>query len=285
MADHFSSVLGKAHQQPHRPRLQPGGRSVSRNLTGTPDQRARRRFEALSWLGVPCAILSEIFRVFQSRFRTSWTSSGYRKPAVRHVQEDDGLLPCRLHANQRRKEDMDDRRFWTVAVWKTKRLVGNLSGRAGCRRRGPSAGLHFIWMGYSPLDRRRSPGPHAAEHGGTATYILGVLLHFFIAFSAAAIYYAASRRLAFLTEHALVCGIFYGVAVELVMRLVVLPLSALHARGPYELRDMILGLLVHMVTVGLPISFSVRWFGPIDKRPLSSISTQPASYQSSSSSL
>ena len=128
-------------------------------------------------------------------------------------------------------------------------------------------------------------GPHAAEHGGTATYILGVLLHFFIAFSAAAIYYAASRRLAFLTEHALVCGIFYGVAVELVMRLVVLPLSALHARGPYELRDMILGLLVHMVTVGLPISFSVRWFGQIDTRSLSSISTQPASYQSSSSSL
>jgi len=32
-----------------------------------------------------------------------------------------------------------------------------------------------------------------AFHGGNATYALGVLLHFFLAFSAATIYYAASR--------------------------------------------------------------------------------------------
>jgi len=99
-----------------------------------------------------------------------------------------------------------------------------------------------------------------AFDGGIATYVLGVFLHFFIAFSAAAIYYAASRRLGFLKEHPLVCGLFFGAAVELVMRLIVLPLSALHARGPYELHDLIQGLLVHMVVVGLPISFSIRWF-------------------------
>ena len=99
-----------------------------------------------------------------------------------------------------------------------------------------------------------------AFHGGRGTYILGVLLHFFIASSAAAIYYAASRRLAFLKEHPLVCGLFFGIAVELVMRLIVLPLSALHARGPYQLYDLMLGLLVHMFVVGLPISYSVRWF-------------------------
>ena len=99
-----------------------------------------------------------------------------------------------------------------------------------------------------------------ALHGGAATYALGVLLHFFIAFSIAAIYYAASRRLEFLTEHPLVCGLCYGAAVELVMNLVVLPLSALHARGPYELYDLILGLLVHMVVVGLPVAFSIRRF-------------------------
>ena len=99
-----------------------------------------------------------------------------------------------------------------------------------------------------------------ALHGGAGTFLLGVLLHFFIACSAAAIYYGASRRLTFLTEHPLVCGLFFGAAVEDVMNLVVLPLSALHARGPYELRDLIQGLLVHMVVVGLPISYSVRRF-------------------------
>ena len=71
---------------------------------------------------------------------------------------------------------------------------------------------------------------------------------------------AASRRLRFLTEYPLVCGLFYGMAVENVMNLVVLPLSALHARGPYELHDLILGLVVHAIVIGLPISYSVRWF-------------------------
>jgi hypothetical protein len=99
-----------------------------------------------------------------------------------------------------------------------------------------------------------------AFQGGAGTYILGVLLHFFIALSAAAVYYAASIRLVFLKEHPLVCGLFFGGAVQEVMNLVVLPLSALHARGPYKLHDLILGLVVHMVVIGLPISFSVRRF-------------------------
>jgi Na+/alanine symporter len=97
-----------------------------------------------------------------------------------------------------------------------------------------------------------------AFHGGAGTYVLGVALHFFIACSAAAVYYVASRRLAFMREHPLVCGLFFGAAVEDVMRFIVLPLSALHSKGPYKLRDLILGLIVHMVVVGLPISFSVR---------------------------
>jgi hypothetical protein len=99
-----------------------------------------------------------------------------------------------------------------------------------------------------------------AFHGGARTYVLGVALHFFIACSAAAVYYAASLRLGFMKEHPLVCGLFFGAAVEEVMSLIVLPLSALHSRGPYTLHDLILGLLVHMVVVGLPISYSVRRF-------------------------
>jgi len=94
-----------------------------------------------------------------------------------------------------------------------------------------------------------------------SVYILGVFLHFLIACTAAAVYYGASRRLRFLTQQALVCGLFFGIAVELTMSFIVLPLSALHATGPYQYRDLVQGLLVHMVLVGLPISFSVRRFG------------------------
>lgn len=99
-----------------------------------------------------------------------------------------------------------------------------------------------------------------AMRGGPWTYALGVFLHFFIALSVATIYYLASRRLSFLQEHPLVCGLFYGMAVELVMNLIVLPLSALHARGPYKLHDLLQGLIVHMFLIGLPISFSIRRF-------------------------
>src|SRR5258708_21521326 len=66
-----------------------------------------------------------------------------------------------------------------------------------------------------------------AFHGGAGTYALGVFLHFFIATSAAAVYYGASVKLTFMREHPLVCGLAFGAAVEEVMNLVVLPLSAL----------------------------------------------------------
>jgi hypothetical protein len=97
-----------------------------------------------------------------------------------------------------------------------------------------------------------------AFQGGTFTWILGFLLHFFIAFSAAAIYCIASRKLEFLRDHWLVCGIFYGIAIFLVMNLIVLPLCALHAVGPYQLRGLLQGILVSMLIIGLPISFSLH---------------------------
>jgi len=102
-------------------------------------------------------------------------------------------------------------------------------------------------------------GPSAFQ-GGAGTYVLGVLLHFFIACSATGVYYGASRRLGFLLDHPLVCGLFFGMAVEEVMSYIVLPLSALHARGPFELHDILVGLGVHMVVIGLPIAYSVRRF-------------------------
>jgi hypothetical protein len=103
-------------------------------------------------------------------------------------------------------------------------------------------------------------GRQAAHGGGIAIYVLGVFLHFFIAFSAATVYYFVSRTLKFLTEHWFICGLIYGAIVDQVMTLIVLPLSALHAQGPYKLHDLLLGIGVHMFTVGVPISFSVRRF-------------------------
>lgn len=46
----------------------------------------------------------------------------------------------------------------------------------------------------------------------------------------------------------------------LVMYLIVLPLSGLHAAGPYHLRSLIQGILVHMFLIGVPIAFCLYKF-------------------------
>jgi hypothetical protein len=99
-----------------------------------------------------------------------------------------------------------------------------------------------------------------AVHGGVALWVLGVLLHFFIAFSWATVYYGASRRLGFLKEHWLICGLYYGITVYLVMDFIVLPLSGLHGTGPFSLHDLLVGIPQKMIVVGLPIAFSVSRF-------------------------
>ena len=100
-----------------------------------------------------------------------------------------------------------------------------------------------------------------ALHGGIAIWILGVFLHFFIAFSAAALYCVSSWKLKFIKDHFLVCGLFYGIAIYLVMNLIVLPLSAVPFKvGPFTVATLRQGLLIHMLLIGLPISFSLRQF-------------------------
>jgi fructose-specific phosphotransferase system IIC component len=75
---------------------------------------------------------------------------------------------------------------------------------------------------------------------------------------ATAVYYAASRRLRALVDHAVICGLAYGVVVYLFMYYVVLPLSAIHAKNPYPLVSVVTALGIHMLCVGLPIALVVR---------------------------
>jgi len=100
-----------------------------------------------------------------------------------------------------------------------------------------------------------------AEQGGAWVYALGVALHFGIALTAAGIYYAASRRLQFMTEYSLLSGLYFGLSVGLVMDLIVLPLCALHDTDPWPIQTLVYGLVQKMIVVGLPIAYGVRWFG------------------------
>jgi hypothetical protein len=96
-----------------------------------------------------------------------------------------------------------------------------------------------------------------AFQGGWGTAALGLALHFFISFSAATVYWVASRKIRFLTEHAIIAGLLYGEAVFWFMRYVVIPLSATGA-GPFSMATLITGPIGHMFLVGLPISLAVR---------------------------
>lgn len=106
-------------------------------------------------------------------------------------------------------------------------------------------------------------GPESYRSGAT-TAALGVLLHFVISFGAATGYFLASRKLRFLTEHAIIGGMLYGFVFYFFMNGVVLPLSAFPKAPfppPVNLR-MLPVLGAHLFFVGIPIALAVRrWTG------------------------
>jgi uncharacterized membrane protein YagU involved in acid resistance len=96
-----------------------------------------------------------------------------------------------------------------------------------------------------------------ADAGGLGTAALGLCLHFVIALSAAAVYYAISRKISFLLRHAVISGLLYGPAVYFFMQRIVLPLSAAR-RFPFSWEMMTIGVTIHICCVGLPIATMVK---------------------------
>lgn len=96
--------------------------------------------------------------------------------------------------------------------------------------------------------------------GGNATAWYGLLLHFLIMSGIALVFVFASRRLEILLRHPLLAGAAYGLVVFAIMTYVVVPLSASPIKPPPPLQ-VLEGLLIHMICVGLPISLTAHRFG------------------------
>src|SRR6476620_1055225 len=101
-------------------------------------------------------------------------------------------------------------------------------------------------------------GSASFQHGW-ATAALGLAFHFLIAFTAATVFYAASRRLSALIDHPWLAGVGYALVVYGFMHWIVMPLSRLHRR-PVTLSASMTAIVIHIICVGLPISLTVHRF-------------------------
>jgi hypothetical protein len=103
-------------------------------------------------------------------------------------------------------------------------------------------------------------GPKAFT-GGWGTAAVGLACHFAIAFGAAAAYYLVSRIWSVLVREPVVCGLLYGVVVFWVTNFVIVPMSRIGRLLPNPPTQMMIGLAVLMVGVGLPIALATWRFG------------------------
>ncbi len=95
-------------------------------------------------------------------------------------------------------------------------------------------------------------------NGGMATAALGLAFHFLIAFTAAFVFYVASRHLAFMIQQPVVSGVLYGIMVYLAMYWLVMPLSNFHRAQ--TVTSSIVAIVTHIICVGLPISLVIHRF-------------------------
>ncbi len=134
-------------------------------------------------------------------------------------------------------------------------ICGVLDGLAAiliALARGGSVVRTFQGIAFAVLGR-------GAYQGGTKTVLLGIALHFLIAFGAAFVYFIASRFLPILLEHAIVMGLLYGVIVHLVMQYIVIPMSKIGPR-PFNGKSFFAVLAAHVIVVGPSIALTIRAF-------------------------
>jgi hypothetical protein len=96
---------------------------------------------------------------------------------------------------------------------------------------------------------------NGAFQGGVPAAALGLALHFLIALSAAAAYYAIASRWSAVIRHPWLAGPVFGVALYFVMNLVVLPLAGFRGGLPAAPPALINGLAIHAFGVGMPIAW------------------------------
>ena len=106
----------------------------------------------------------------------------------------------------------------------------------------------------------------AAYEGGSASAVLGFILHFAMMLLIAAIFVWVRRvGPSIVRQSPFLTGPLYGVAVYFVMNRVVIPLSAFPMKVDY-IPATFLSLAAHMFFIGLPIAYFASRFDRLDGR-------------------
>jgi uncharacterized membrane protein (DUF485 family) len=125
--------------------------------------------------------------------------------------------------------------------------------------------IYSGFYGRSPLTVLQSVASgwlgKPAFSGGVPAGALGLASHYAISIVWAAIYFAASQRLAFAKRHWIASGALFGMAVYLFMSYVVVPLSAAPFRMPATPEAILRGFVSHALLFGLPIAWCRNKWG------------------------
>lgn len=98
----------------------------------------------------------------------------------------------------------------------------------------------------------------AAFTGGVSAAALGLALHFLLSYAWAGVFLLTAVRMPGLVRRPMVSGIVFGIVVFLLMRLVVLPVSAFPLPVKFRPLASTLDLLSHMFFFGVPIALAAR---------------------------
>lgn len=101
-------------------------------------------------------------------------------------------------------------------------------------------------------------GREAAYSGGIATILMGLLMHYSIAFAVVTVFYLISSRVPELLRHVFIVGPIYGIIVYFMMAYVFVPLTLIPPR-PFNLTNTIIGILIHIFCIGLPTALWARY--------------------------
>jgi uncharacterized membrane protein YagU involved in acid resistance len=96
-----------------------------------------------------------------------------------------------------------------------------------------------------------------AFKGGIYTIIIGILLHFIIAFIAAAIFLYAYPKIKILRRDIIITGLVFGLGIWLFMNFLIIPLTKIQP-APFDVMAALISASWHMVLVGLPIALIVK---------------------------